>query len=343
MSKAEQEKIFTEFTRLPGAQGQEGFGLGLSITHKLIELQNGEISVESSPGHGSRFNVIIPLPSYVNEKPSEENKYPEHSISGLHILIIDDDSIQLNLTRDMFLSITSVNKCVIETIVCCQHPEEIFTRIKEEMFDILFTDIQMPAMDGFHLLKMIRSIPCEQAKRIPVVAITARAIPNDEVFRERGFTAVLRKPFSRKDIIRVLDLVNGNQIDKKENDTCGMTDRNDTNVIWNEFNFSRLTEFSMDDDEAARRIFTTFADETQKNINKMKNAISKGDTKEICSIAHKMLPTFIMIEAREAIPSLQWLDEHKEQETDFITTKSHACKIIKTVITAIQAINQNIS
>ena len=122
-----------------------------------------------------------------------------------------------------------------------------------------------------------------------------------------------------------------------------MTDRNDTNVIWNEFNFSRLTEFSMDDDEAARRIFTTFADETQKNINKMKNAISKGDTKEICSIAHKMLPTFIMIEAREAIPSLQWLDEHKEQETDFITTKSHACKIIKTVITAIHAINQNIS
>ena len=99
----------------------------------------------------------------------------------------------------------------------------------------------------------------------------------------------------------------------------------------------------MDDDEAARRIFTTFADETQKNINKMKNAISKGDTKEICSIAHKMLPTFIMIEAREAIPSLQWLDEHKEQETDFITTKSHACKIIKTVITAIHAINQNIS
>ena len=114
-------------------------------------------------------------------------------------------------------------------LLCGKTPEEV-----AEMFDILFTDIQMPAMDGFHLLKMIRSIPCEQAKRIPVVAITARAIPNDEVFRERGFTAVLRKPFSRKDIIRVLDLVNGNQIDKKENDTCGMTDRNDTNVIWND-------------------------------------------------------------------------------------------------------------
>ena len=356
MSKAEQEKIFTEFTRLPGAQGQEGFGLGLSITRKLVELQNGEISVESTPGHGSCFSVIIPLPSYTHEKDTEEpeTENPEPIISNIRILIIDDDSIQLQLTKDMLLSLTSSEKNVIRTIVCCQHPEEVFERIKEEEFDIIFTDIQMPAMDGFHLLEAIRNIPCKQAQDIPVVAITARAIPDDEGFRARGFAAVLRKPFSRKDIINAI----GFALNKTTDTTEFNVDKNDivittsnenkdiseeSPVTSSEFNFSRLTEFSMDDAEAARCILTTFADETRKNINKMDDAISRNDIKKICTIAHKMLPTFIMIEAREAIPSLQWLDERKEKSTDTETALTHAHIIIRTAINAIRVINDNAS
>lgn len=357
MSKAEQEKIFTEFTRLPGAQGQEGFGLGLSITRKLVELQNGQISVESTPGHGSCFSVIIPLPSYTHEKDTEEpeTENPNPTISNIRILIIDDDSIQLLLTKDMLLSLTSSEKNVIRTIVCCQHPEEVFERIKEEEFDIIFTDIQMPAMDGFHLFDAIRNIPCKQAQNIPVVAITARAIPDDEGFRTRGFAAVLRKPFSRKDIINAIGFaLNKTSTDITEfnadkNDivitTCNenKTISEESSVTSSEFNFSRLTEFSMDDVEAARCILTTFADETRKNITKMDDAISRNDIKEICAIAHKMLPTFIMIEAREAIPSLQWLDEHKEKSTDSETALTHAHIIIKTAINAIRVIDDNAS
>ena len=357
MSKAEQEKIFTEFTRLPGAQGQEGFGLGLSITRKLVELQNGQISVESTPGHGSCFSVIIPLPSYTHEKDTEEpeTENPNPTISNIRILIIDDDSIQLQLTKDMLLSLTSSEKNVIRTIVCCQHPEEVFERINEEEFDIIFTDIQMPAMDGFHLLEAIRNIPCKQAQDIPVVAITARAIPDDEGFRARGFAAVLRKPFSRKDIINAIGFaLNKTSTDITEfnadkNDivitTCNenKTISEESSVTSSEFNFSRLTEFSMDDVEAARCILTTFADETRKNITKMDDAISRNDIKEICAIAHKMLPTFIMIEAREAIPSLQWLDEHKEKSTDSATALTHARIIIKTAVNAMRVINDNVS
>ena len=354
MSKAEQEKIFTEFTRLPGAQGQEGFGLGLSITRKLVELQNGQISVESTPGHGSCFSVIIPLPSYTHEKDTEEpeTENPNPTISNIRILIIDDDSIQLQLTKDMLLSLTSSEKNVIRTIVCCQHPEEVFERINEEEFDIIFTDIQMPAMDGFHLLEAIRNIPCKQAQDIPVVAITARAIPDDEGFRARGFAAVLRKPFSRKDIINAIGFaLNKTSTDITEfnadkNDivitTCNenKTISEESSVTSSEFNFSRLTEFSMDDVEAARCILTTFADETRKNITKMDDAISRNDIKEICAIAHKMLPTFIMIEAREAIPSLQWLDEHKEKSTDSATAVTHAHIIIRIAQDAIEKIGK---
>ena len=354
MSKAEQEKIFTEFTRLPGAQGQEGFGLGLSITRKLVELQDGEINVESTPGHGSCFSVIIPLPSYVHEKPAEEKEIenPVSFISGIRILIIDDDRIQLGLTRDMLLSLTNTSKDAMPDIVCCQHPEEVFEHIRKEKFDLLFTDIQMPAMDGFNLLEAIRSLSCDQAKNIPVVAITARAIPDDEGFRARGFAAVLRKPFSRKDIINAISLaLNKTSIDTSEISTSAKESilpsdniqPSEESITENSsrqttFNFSRLTEFSMDDEEAARCILNTFAEETRKNIIKMNEAIDKGDTTEICAIAHKMLPTFIMIEAREAIPALQWLDEHKNKGTDPATAEAHAHTVIRIAQEAIEVI-----
>ena len=345
MSKTEQEKIFTEFTRLPGAQGQEGFGLGLSITRKLVELQNGQITVESTPGKGSLFNVIIPLPSFVHEKVVEEKDIENNTVSGIRILIIDDDSIQLNLTRDMLLSLTAGNKDTIQDIVYCQHPEEVFARLKEENFDILLTDIQMPAMDGFHLLEAVRALPYGQAKSIPAVAITARAIPDDEGFRAKGFAAVLRKPFSRKDMLCAINLATGKKYEVSVSDNNTDTEAVPVQSSAPEetttagFNFAPLTEFSMDDEEAARCILKTFADETRKNIQKMEDAISCGDTMEICSIAHKMLPTFIMIEANDAIPALRWLDTHKGKDTDPSKAESQARIVIHIAGKAVKALS----
>ena len=330
MTEAEQGKIFDEFTRLPGAQGQEGFGLGLSITRKLVELQNGQISVDSTPGQGSRFRVVIPLPSFAHHTP-----LPYPTAANLRILLIDDDRIQLQLTRDMLLSLNKADKEIIETIVCCQQPDEVFERIREEKFDILFTDIQMPAMDGFSLLETLRNMPEEQAAAIPVVAITARAVPDDDGFRSRGFAAVLRKPFSRKDIMHILSrTLNGDEevtetITEEKSEIKDI--EADSSIIsgnTSRFNFSRLTEFSMDDEEAAREILSTFAEETKRNIRKMEDAIAAHDTNAICAIAHKMLPTFIMIEARDAIPALQWLDEHKGKATDHEEACRHAYTII---------------
>ena len=350
MTETEQGKIFDEFTRLPGAQGQEGFGLGLSITRKLVELQNGQISVDSTPGQGSRFRVVIPLPSFAHHTP-----LPYPTAANLRILLIDDDRIQLQLTRDMLLSLNKADKDIIETIVCCQQPDEVFERIREEKFDILFTDIQMPAMDGFSLLDTLRNMPEEQAAAIPVVAITARAVPDDDGFRSRGFAAVLRKPFSRKDIMHILSRTlncgeEGTETGTKDIGTEDIRARKasseeistedkseiknigtDSSIIsgnTSRFNFSRLTEFSLDDEEAAREILSTFAEETKRNIRKMEDAIAAHDTNAICAIAHKMLPTFIMIEARDAIPALQWLDEHKGKATDHEETCRHAYTII---------------
>lgn len=343
MTETELKKIFIEFTRLPGAQGQEGFGLGLSITKKLTELQNGKINVTSIPGEGSTFEVKIPLPYFVHSKENVQNdEFKEDNANHLkkiRILIIDDDRIQMQLTHDMLLSI---NNNAIEAITCCQHPEEVFAHIKDEKYDILFTDIQMPALDGFKLLESIRELPYEQAKSIPIVAITARAVPDNSEFVKRGFSAVLRKPFSRTDLFEVLSISLGNIQSTVTMQTEIVAEEKDK-INEEDFNFSRLTEFSIDDEEAAKNILTTFVDETQKNVNKLIKAIEEKDTLTICSIAHKMLPTFIMIEAKSAIPALQWLDEHKNKSIDPTLADVHARTIIQTAEKVIDAILKSIA
>lgn len=314
MTAKEQERIFKEFTRLRSAQGQEGFGLGLSITHKLVELLLGKIEIESTPGKGSTFQVSMPLPSIASKAVQETTEAPLTLPETLwRILIIDDDRIQMHLTEAMLHNVAEEVKGLKVETVCCEHPEELVAQLQAHTFHLLFTDIQMPAMNGFELLKHLRSLSLPQAQSIPVIAITARGDMDENDFRQKGFAGMLQKPFNQSDLKTVLKAVMfgeeanpetaRQEIPRKEQATEGT------------YNFSPLTAFSEDDPEAAREILRTFAQETRKNLEKIQVALQTEDMETLCAVAHKMLPTFLMIEARQAIPSLQWLEQQRGTHT----------------------------
>lgn len=314
MTAKEQERIFKEFTRLRSAQGQEGFGLGLSITHKLVELLLGKIEIESTPGKGSTFQVSMPLPSIASKAVQETTEVPlTLQETLLRVLIIDDDRIQMHLTEAMLHNVAEEVKGLKVETVCCEHPEELVAQLQAHTFHLLFTDIQMPAMNGFELLKHLRSLSLPQAQSIPVIAITARGDMDENDFRQKGFAGMLQKPFNQSDLKTVLKAVMfgeeanpetaRQEIPRKELATEGT------------YNFSPLTAFSEDDPEAAREILRTFAQETRKNLEKIQVALQAEDMETLCAVAHKMLPTFLMIEARQAIPSLQWLEQQRGTHT----------------------------
>lgn len=314
MTAKEQERIFKEFTRLRSAQGQEGFGLGLSITHKLVELLLGKIEIESTPGKGSTFQVSMPLPSITSKAVQETTEVPlTLPETLLRVLIIDDDRIQMHLTEAMLHNVAEEVKGLKVETVCCEHPEELVAQLQAHTFHLLFTDIQMPAMNGFELLKHLRSLSLPQAQSIPVIAITARGDMDENDFRQKGFAGMLQKPFNQSDLKTVLKAVMfgeeanpetaRQEIPQKEQATEGT------------YNFSPLTAFSEDDPEAAREILRTFAQETRKNLEKIQVALQAEDMETLCAVAHKMLPTFLMIEARQAIPSLQWLEQQRGTHT----------------------------
>lgn len=331
MSIQEQQRVFQAFTRLQSAQGQEGFGLGLSITKKLVELLNGEITIESAPGKGSMFQVVLFLPK-VTKAPITQVETLSDDKKQWRILLIDDDRIQLNLTEVMIYDLFNHAQHSIPPVIkCCTQPEELFKLIASETFDIVFTDIQMPAMNGFELLQKLRSLDVPQAKNIPVIAITARSDMDETDFCTQGFAGCLHKPFNQTELLKIFKT--HMQEDWKGNTVQTDSKPSDTECT---YNFSPLTAFSGDDPAAAHEILETFIGESTKNYERMKQALSNKDMADLCNVAHKMLPTFTMIEARKAIPALQWLEFHRGNTDLSDETRQHADEALSCIADVIK-------
>ena len=284
MASEDRERIFQEFTRLSGAQGEEGFGLGLSIVKKLVTLLEGTIDVQSTLGKGSCFTVTLPLypvGKSIAESESTESENADITeesavippMKVIRVLLIDDDRIQLNLTAAM------LKQHGIDA-VCCEQLEQLIEQLRSSVFDVLLTDIQMPAINGFDLVKLLRASNIPQAKTIPVIAVTARSEMDKAALHEHGFAGCLHKPFTVKELLMT---VNEGQLSADE---AHITEDMATAGI----NFSALTAYSEDDPEAASSIIQTFIEETGKNIERMQQALNDKEVDGIAAMAHKLLP-----------------------------------------------------
>ena len=329
MASEDRERIFQEFTRLSGAQGEEGFGLGLSIVKKLVTLLEGTIDVQSTLGKGSCFTVTLPL--YPVGKSIAESESPESEnvditeesaaippMKVIRVLLIDDDKIQLNLTAAM------LKQHGIDA-VCCEQLEQLIEQLRSSVFDVLLTDIQMPAINGFDLVKLLRASNIPQAKTIPVIAVTARSEMDKAALHEHGFAGCLHKPFTVKELLMT---VNEGQLSADE---AHITEDMATAGI----NFSALTAYSEDDPEAASSIIQTFIEETGKNIERMQQALNDKEVDGIAAMAHKLLPLFTMIGADETITPLKWLEACRGEE--------FSEKIEETTLNILEAVRKVIS
>ena len=303
MATEDRERIFQEFTRLSSAQGEEGFGLGLSIVKKLVTLLEGKINVESTLGEGSCFIVVLPLYP-VGESIPESQSSPENETADMNeaataiplmkvirVLLIDDDKIQLSLTAAM------LKQHGIDA-VCCEQLEELIEQLHTSVFDVLLTDIQMPAINGFDLVTLLRASNIPQAKTIPVIAVTARSEMDKAALREHGFAGCLHKPFTVKELLLT---VNEGQLSADE---AHITE----DMVNTGINFPALTAYSEDDPEAAYSIIQTFVEETKKNVERMRQAFVDKDTDGIAAMAHKLLPLLTLIGASDAIVPLKFLE-----------------------------------
>lgn len=318
MEPGDRERIFQEFTRLPGAQGEEGFGLGLSIVRMLVQLLEGHIEVDSVLGKGSTFTLRVPLypvalndTSEVNEQKNENSSSSPAQTPALHILLIDDDRIQLTLTSAMLA------QSGIASVACLQL-DELLEALRTDTFDVLLTDVQMPAMNGFDLLNLLRASNIPQAKTIPVIAVTARSDMQREEFLKHGFAGSLHKPFMVNELFAELD------IEKRETGLVTPQNHVETDAVQTDrvateavsvsaLNFAALTAFSGDDPDAAKSILESFVTETRLNADRLRQALDAEDTDGIAAMGHKMLPLFTLLGANELVALLKELEDSRGQ------------------------------
>lgn len=200
MNDQEQENLFQSFTQAESSTNRRfgGTGLGLSIVKQLLEMQGGSIQVKSQKGEGTQFicQIEYPLAENVTLQKAVSNKT---DLVGLRILLAEDNEINQLIACEM---LGQAGACV----TVAHDGSEALTKLKEEKFDIVLMDIQMPNLDGTEALIRLRQNP--DLERLPVIAMTANVLSHEvKFYQEIGFSGHLGKPFLKEQLVSKINEV----------------------------------------------------------------------------------------------------------------------------------------
>ena len=212
MTDEEQRRVFGAFERLSNAVTKDGFGLGLSIVQYIVTMLSGTIRLESEKGKGSRFTVEIPAQVAEELLPQQTARnYTRNSERYHDVIAIDNDEVLLLMLKEMYAQ---------EGVHCdtCTDVAKLMELIRKKEYCLLLTDLNMPDINGFELLELLRTSNVGNSKTIPVVVTTASGSCSKEELMERGFSGCLLKPFSISELMEVSDkcAMKGNRDEKPD-------------------------------------------------------------------------------------------------------------------------------
>ena len=204
MTEELQKHIFEPFaqehtgsrTKFPGT------GLGMAIAKNLVEKMGGTITLESEYGVGTTFVIRVPFKIDLDADKREEQKdISEKSIKGLHILLAEDNELNMEIAEFLLQN----EGADVTKAWNGQEAVELFRKSEPGEFDVILMDIMMPVMNGYEAAKTIRSLNREDAKTIPIIAMTANAFTEDRIkAKEAGMDEHVAKPVDMELLIKVI-------------------------------------------------------------------------------------------------------------------------------------------
>ena len=274
MTEEEQQRVFGAFERLSNAAAKDGFGLGLSIVQRIVSMLGGTIQLESEKGRGSRFKVGIPMQT-AEELPEQINQTRIHHDRTFHdVIAIDNDEVLLLMLKEMYAQ---------EGIHCdtCTNAAELMEMIRRKEYSLLLTDLNMPEINGFELLELLRSSNVGNSKTIPVVVTTASGSCSREELMERGFSGCLLKPFSILELMEVSDkcAMQGNRNEKPD--------------------FTSLLSYGNESVMLEKLIA-----ETEKEIQAVKDAERRKDLQGLDALIHHLRSSWEILRADQPLREL---------------------------------------
>lgn len=308
ISKEKQQDIFNAFTQISqnNRSKDSGFGLGLAISKKLVSLLKGQLTLQSSPGKGSTFEVSFPVK--LSGQPLEElTPTPSNSHFKLNVIIVDDDVSLRQLLVDV-LGQYDVSTSTFEDA------KAALSALDDLPYDLIITDIQLPKMNGFHFMETVKKMPSYQQQ--PIIAMTGRTDIDTEEYLNSGFSKVVYKPFKTHmwlDILTELFPDRISQVKKEETNkhTFYHSEYFDTTSIAGFLNY---------DEEALKSLLELFLNDTKKHITELKTAQQQNDIETIKHLSHQMLTMFKQLNATSVVPILEVFEHATIIDDDLFAT-----------------------
>ena len=274
MTAEEQQRVFGAFERLSNAAAKDGFGLGLSIVQRIVAMLGGTIRLESEKGKGSRFTVEIPMPIVDEQTVQSRQRYVRHNEAYHEVIAIDNDEVLLLMLKEMYAQ---------EGIHCdtCTGAAELMELIRKKEYSLLLTDLNMPEINGFELLELLRSSNVGNSKTIPVVVTTASGSCDKEELMERGFAGCLFKPFSISELMEV-------------SDKCAMKGSPDEKP-----DFSTLLSYGNESVMLEKLIA-----ETEKEMQAVREAEQRKNLQELDALTHHLRSSWEILRADQPLREL---------------------------------------
>ena len=286
MTNEEQQRVFGAFERLSNAAAKDGFGLGLSIVQRIVSMLGGTMQLESEKGKGSRFTVKIPMQT-AGELPERINQTRIHHDRTFHdVIAIDNDEVLLLMLKEMYAQ---------EGIHCdtCTDAAELMEMIRRKEYSLLLTDLNMPDINGFELLELLRTSNVGNSRDIPVVVITASGSCGKEELIEHGFTECLFKPFSISELMEI-------------SNKCAM------NAAQNEKpDFTSLLSYG-NESVMLEKLIT----ETEKEMQAVREAKQRKDLQELDALTHHLRSSWEILRADRPLRELYKLIHHNGTPDD---------------------------
>lgn len=297
ISEENTRRIFEEFARITSVKQYEGTGLGLTITKKLIYLLKGTISLESKPGEGSRFTIVLPLEKGAqltdnsSKKIVEQNKEVKIDIAGKRVWLIDDDETLLEMTSAILnsagMAVHSFND-----------PGKAISSFEKGCANLLITDIQMPGISGVDVLKQIQ---IKNGGPITSIAISGNSLEENEL---AGFSAFVQKPFQPQTLI---DVISGNL----ERISVNVHKEVLESSCPKGYNLKQIAAFAEGDPESLRQILVSFINTGKQNALLFRQYLHEENDVGLSDLSHKMLSLFRQLEATDLVELLSQM-EHKD-------------------------------
>ena len=204
MAEEFQKHIFEPFAQeYTGSRAKfAGTGLGMAISKKLVEEMGGTITFESEKGVGTTFVIRVPFKIDLDADKREESKdVSEKSIKGMHVLLAEDNELNMEIAEFLLQN----EGAEVTKAWNGQEIVELFRKSEAGEFDVILMDIMMPIINGYEATKRIRSLDREDAKKIPIIAMTANAFTEDRIrAKEAGMDEHVAKPIDVELLIKVI-------------------------------------------------------------------------------------------------------------------------------------------